>query len=236
MISALHEGAWTLDEVQGTLQDLFDRQYILTEDVVVEVRYRTVTRTDSEGNDYEVAVPYNYYICYVTLENFNLSHVPVYMMSEEQLSMYALYMSTLGNRPDLFPSSGYKQMLAPFVQGNPNLFYMVKAGGVFKSVHTQSWNICRKPYPVLSEAAKSWNEFRFENTRGNVIAVWCQRYVGGICMPDWHFHYLSSDKTQGGHVLDLSVERLHLTINRIGRFNLLLPQTSEFARCELHEG
>ena len=43
----------------------------------------------------------------VTLENFNLSHVPVYMMSEEQLSMYALYMSTLGNRPDLFPSSGY---------------------------------------------------------------------------------------------------------------------------------
>ena len=107
MISALHEGAWTLDEVLGTLQDLFDRQYILTEDVVVEVRYRTVTRTDSEGNDYDVEVPYNYYICYVTLENFNLSHIPVYMMSEEQLSMYALYMSTLGNRPDLFPSSGY---------------------------------------------------------------------------------------------------------------------------------
>ena len=107
IVCALHEGEWTLDEVLGTLQDLFDRQYILTEDVVVEVRYRTVTRTDSEGNDYDVEVPYNYYICYVTLENFNLSHVPVYMMSEEQLSMYALYMSTLGNRPDLFPSSGY---------------------------------------------------------------------------------------------------------------------------------
>ena len=107
IVCALHEGKWTLDEVRGTLQMLFDRQYILTEDVVVEVRYRTVTRTDSEGNDYEVEVPYNYYICYVTLENFNLSHVPVYMMSEEQLSMYALYMSTLGNRPDLFPSSGY---------------------------------------------------------------------------------------------------------------------------------
>ena len=107
IVCALHEGEWTLDEVRGTLQMLFERQYILTEDVVVEVRYRTVTRTDSEGNDYDVEVPYNYYICYVTLENFNLSHVPVYMMSEEQLSMYALYMSTLGNRPDLFPSSGY---------------------------------------------------------------------------------------------------------------------------------
>ena len=107
IVCALHEGEWTLDEVRGTLQMLFDRQYILTEDVVVEVRYRTVTRTDREGNDYEMEVPYNYYICYVTLENFNLSHVPVYMMSEEQLSMYALYMSTLGNRLDLFPSSGY---------------------------------------------------------------------------------------------------------------------------------
>ena len=116
MLSALHEGAWTLDEVRGTLQMLFDRQYILTEDVVVEVRYRTVTRTDSEGNDYDVDVPYNYYICYVTLENFNLSHVPVYMMSEEQLSRYALYMSTLGNRPDLFPSSAY---VAKYVTPGP---------------------------------------------------------------------------------------------------------------------
>ena len=115
MISALHEGAWTLDEVRGTLQDLFDRQYILTEDVVVEVRYRTVTRTDSEGNDYEVEVPYNYYICYVTLENFNLSHVPVYIMSEEQLGMYATYMATLGNRPDLFPGSGY---IGKYVEGS----------------------------------------------------------------------------------------------------------------------
>ena len=107
IITALHQGEWTLDEVQGTLQMLFDRQYILTEDVVVEVRYRTVTRTDSEGNNYDVEVPYNYYICYVTLENFNLSHLPVYIMGEETLSRYALYMATLGNRPDLFPSSPY---------------------------------------------------------------------------------------------------------------------------------
>ena len=107
LLCALHEGQWTIDEVQGTLQMLFDRQYILTEDVVVEVRYRTVTRTDSEGNNYDVEVPYNYYICYVTLENFNLSHLPVYIMGEETLSRYALYMATLGNRPDLFPSSPY---------------------------------------------------------------------------------------------------------------------------------
>ena len=107
ILSALHEGVFTLDEVQSDLEMLFDKQYILTETVTTETRYRTETRTDSEGNPYTVRVPYTWYICTVTLENFNLSHVPVYIMGEEQLSMYALYMSTLGNRPDLFPSSGY---------------------------------------------------------------------------------------------------------------------------------
>ena len=107
ILSALHEGVFTVDQVRGDLEMLFEKQYILTETVETETRYRTETRTDSEGNTYTVRVPYTWYICTVTLENFNLSHVPVYMMDEKTLSMYAVYMSTLGNRPDLFPSSGY---------------------------------------------------------------------------------------------------------------------------------
>ena len=107
ILSALHEGQFTIDQVQGDLQMLFDKQYILTETVTTETRYRTETRTDSEGNEYEVEVPYTYYICTVELENFDLSHVPVYIMDTETLSMYAVYMSTLGNRSDLFPSSWY---------------------------------------------------------------------------------------------------------------------------------
>ena len=111
IVCALHEGEWTLDEVRGTLQMLFDRQYILTEDVVVERRYylETDTWTDEDGNTHSdtYRVYYDYYICTVTLENFNLSHLPIYLMGEETLSRYALYMATLGNRPDLFPSSPY---------------------------------------------------------------------------------------------------------------------------------
>ena len=107
ILSALHDGAWTASEVQGTLQMLFEKQYILTETIVTEVRYRTITRTDSEGNEYEVEVPYNYYICTVELENFDLSHIPVYIMDEETLSKYALYMSVLGNKPELFGDSEY---------------------------------------------------------------------------------------------------------------------------------
>ena len=52
ILSALHEGEFTLDEVQGTLQMLFEKQYILTEEVFVETRYRTETDTwtDADGN------------------------------------------------------------------------------------------------------------------------------------------------------------------------------------------
>ena len=95
ILCVFHEGEWTADEVQGTLETLFDRQYILTERVVRETRY------DSDGD------PYSCYICYVTLENKNLSHLPLEMMGEEQMARYSLYMSTLGNRPDLFPESAY---------------------------------------------------------------------------------------------------------------------------------
>lgn len=130
ILSALHEGEFSLGEVQSTLQMLFDKQYILTTEEIVEVRYRTETRVGSytvtdpdtgaehtEYYTYEVEVPYNYYIMNVTLENFNLSHVPVYIMSQDQLSMYATYMSTLGNREDLFSGSPY---VDKYIENLPN--------------------------------------------------------------------------------------------------------------------
>ena len=107
ILSAWHEGVFTLDEVQSTLEMLFEKQYIL------DGRGRSTgtlphrNADGQRGNEYDVEVAYNYYILNVDLENFNLSHVPVYIMGEEQLSMYAMYMSSLGNRPDLFPQSGY---------------------------------------------------------------------------------------------------------------------------------
>ena len=91
LLTALKGGEWTLDEVRSDLEMLFERQYILTEDVTSYTRY------DEDGE------PYEYTVCTVTLENFDLSHLPVYLLTEDKLSMYSLYMATLGNRPDLFP-------------------------------------------------------------------------------------------------------------------------------------
>ena len=128
ILHAMHPEEWTVSSVMPTLQMLFEKQYILTEELETETRYRTETLIGErhakdpitgeylydrwgdpimEEYEYEDEVPYTYYKCTVTLENFNLSHVPVYILSEKQLSMYALYMSTLGFRPELFPDSEY---------------------------------------------------------------------------------------------------------------------------------
>lgn len=69
----------------------------------------------------------------------------------------------------------------------------------------------------------------------SVIAVYCPAYVNGINLPGWHFHYLSGDKTQGGHILGLSADSLRLKINKIERFDLTLPQNPEFAHRDLCE-
>lgn len=97
ILSAMYPEGWTLAQIMPTLNTLFEKQYILTVDVETELRYR------DDGNGGVERYPYT--ICNVTLENFDLSHVPVYVMDEKTLSRYALYMATLGNRPDLFPDS-----------------------------------------------------------------------------------------------------------------------------------
>ena len=56
---------------------------------------------------------YTYYICNVKLENFDLSHLPIYILTEEQMGFYAAYMQTLGNRPDLFPNGSYPHASTP---------------------------------------------------------------------------------------------------------------------------
>ena len=97
-LTAMYDGAWTIDEVRGTLRMLFERQYTLTETV------NTSTVTDPENPETE---PQEYRIVDVKLKNHDLSHLPCEILSEAQLAWYSVYMATLGNRPDLFPGSAY---------------------------------------------------------------------------------------------------------------------------------
>lgn len=120
ILTAYHQGAWTLTEVQGTLEMLFHMQYVLEEDVETETKTRTEMRTGTRletdpvtgeshyvSYRYQVEVEYEYRICSVSLENFDLARLPAYVLDEDRLGMYAVYTATHGNRPDLFPQSAY---------------------------------------------------------------------------------------------------------------------------------
>lgn len=122
ILSALHEGVFTISDVQGDLDALFELQYELTVEAITETRYRTETRigsytyidpeteeTVTEYYEYEVEVPYDYYILNVTFDNVGFETLPAQMLTGEQLELFATYMATLGNRPDLFPDSQYNQ-------------------------------------------------------------------------------------------------------------------------------
>ena len=124
LISAHVNGEWTVDDAYGYMDRLFEKQYILTEDIEEETRYRRewVTRyrrveDEETGNvtwvPYQVEedVPYTYRICTVTLDNFNLSHLPFYVLSREGVGRYAMYISVLGMREDLFRGSPYASTL-----------------------------------------------------------------------------------------------------------------------------
>lgn len=108
IISARFNGEeWTIDTAYPVLELYFDLQYDLEEEIVRRTRY------DEDGN------PYTYTICNVTLTNKNLSHMPVYSMSREPLGMYALYMSTLGNMPDLFSGAHCSELRDPVIHEVP---------------------------------------------------------------------------------------------------------------------
>lgn len=113
-LTAKQEGAYLANNVQSLEQSVFALQYVLTTKVVKETRYRTETRygqytvTDEYGNSqiviysYQVQVPYDYYICYVTLNNNGIDSAANALLSSDQNDMYDIYNITKGNRDDLF--------------------------------------------------------------------------------------------------------------------------------------
>ena len=100
-LSAVLQG-YTRASAQTELERIFEAQYQLTLTEEVEVRYRTETRTDSEGNEYDVEVPYNYYILNVTLTSKPISSVASELLTPDQMEMYQVYRQTLGNKPLIF--------------------------------------------------------------------------------------------------------------------------------------
>jgi len=114
--------------------------------------------------------------------------------------------------------------------GSPNLFYAIKVEGKFKTLKVRSAARQEKPYQVLTEAIKQQKVFELKDQEGTLVGFRCPPYAGGVNVPGYHFHFLSKDKTVGGHVLDLQAEDLRIQADEIRGFSMQLPTNDEFLK------
>jgi acetolactate decarboxylase len=113
-----------------------------------------------------------------------------------------------------------------------NLFYAFRVDGMFRHIHTRA--VQASIHGVgLAKAASVQPEFEFNNVEGTLVGIWSPQFSHALNVAGYHFHFLSSDRTKGGHLLDCSGERLRVRVERMNEFHLSLPESEEFLRADL---
>jgi acetolactate decarboxylase len=117
-----------------------------------------------------------------------------------------------------------------------NSMHVARIDGVFEVVRARSEAGYRSHHVELKDIlGKTQKDFSFENTRGTLVCVYYPDYMDGINAPGWHLHYVSEDRTQGGHVFELSMIEGHVTLKKISRIEIQLPWEPAFDTYALKE-
>ena len=115
-----------------------------------------------------------------------------------------------------------------------NSFYMVKLHTEFSSILFRSEYGSQKPYPTLVEALKGkQTEFTAKNIKGTLVGLYCPNYMGGLNTPGWHFHFISDDRKQGGHILELSFKEGTVELDKTDKFTMILHNDPQFHEMNL---
>ena len=115
-----------------------------------------------------------------------------------------------------------------------NMFYAVKVTGTFEKMFVRSELKQEKPYKSLDKALETdQREFNYENITGTVVGLYCPDYMGGLNATGWHFHFISDDRTKGGHMLDLSFKEATAELDITPSFDMTLSDNGDFQSMEL---
>lgn len=136
---------------------------------------------------------------------------------------------------DIKDMASFKSELDKTVNDNgKNMFYVVKVTGTFEKMYVRSEIKQEKPYKSLDKALETdQREFNYENITGTVVGLYCPDYMSGLNAAGWHFHFISDDRTKGGHILDLSFNEAKAELDITPEFNLELSDNSDFQKMEL---
>ena len=126
--------------------------------------------------------------------------------------------------------------LQAFLDGilpSPNVYYALKIEGTFERVQARSVPAQQKPYPPLSEAVAHQTVFELEDVEGTMVGFWCPAYVGDTNAPGYHLHFITADRSAGGHVLDLRLGEVTAYIDETPALMMQLPGMEEFLEADL---
>jgi acetolactate decarboxylase len=114
-----------------------------------------------------------------------------------------------------------------------NIFHAVMIEGTFDYVKTRSVPGQEKPYPPLVEVTAHQPTFEFHDIRGTIVGFYCPDYVEGLNVPGYHLHFITEDRTAGGHVLEFTIKDAKLSVDYTSDFRMMLPNTEEFNSLNL---
>jgi acetolactate decarboxylase len=111
-----------------------------------------------------------------------------------------------------------------------NLFYAFRVDGHFQHARTRAM---RATTAHLAEAAAVQPEFNFADVDGTLVGIWAPQFSSALNVTGYHFHFLSADRTKGGHLLDCRGSDLRVRVEKLNDFHLSLPESEEFLRADL---
>ena len=135
---------------------------------------------------------------------------------------------TLENCPDL----SYLTSQFDALRQSDNFFYAVRVDGTFDYIHARAMRRTKEGTPLVQAAAVQ-PEFEFHNISGTLVGFWTPEYAKSLNVPGYHLHFVSADRTQGGHVLQCRGKNLRLQIQREGDYHIVLPETEDFLKANL---
>jgi acetolactate decarboxylase len=116
-----------------------------------------------------------------------------------------------------------------------NIFYAIRVEGEFDYLKTRSVPGQQKPYPPLVEVVKKQSVFEFHNRKGVIVGFRCPGFVKGVNVPGYHLHFLTDDRTAGGHLLDVRARAVKIAVDLTPRFTMVLPQLDSFYAINLNK-
>jgi acetolactate decarboxylase len=135
---------------------------------------------------------------------------------------------TVENCPDL----SYLTSQFDALRQSDNFFFALRVDGTFDYIHARAMRRTKEGVPLVQAAAVQ-PEFEFNKVSGTLVGFWTPEYAKSLNVPGYHLHFISGDRTRGGHVLQCRGKNLRLQIQREGDYHVVLPETDDFLKANL---